>query len=35
LINESATAVEAGQKENLVEVNGSTTQATEDCSKNC
>ncbi|ESW23840.1 hypothetical protein PHAVU_004G080300 [Phaseolus vulgaris] len=35
LIDESATTGESGQKENLVEVNGSTTQAIEDCSKNC
>lgn len=34
LKNESATTDEAGQKEKLVEVNGST-QASEDCSKNC
>ncbi|KAK7364650.1 hypothetical protein VNO80_13390 [Phaseolus coccineus] len=35
LIDESATTGDAGQKENLVEGNGSTTQAIEDCSKNC
>ncbi|CAJ1953379.1 unnamed protein product [Sphenostylis stenocarpa] len=35
LINEPATTDEAPQKEELVEVNGSTTQAIEECSKKC
>ncbi|QCD93910.1 YTH domain-containing protein ECT3-like isoform X2 [Vigna unguiculata] len=35
LTNESATTGEAAQKQNLVEENGSTTQAIEDCSKKC
>lgn len=34
LMNESATTDEAGGKERLVQVNGST-QASEDCSKSC
>ncbi|XP_047173577.1 YTH domain-containing protein ECT2-like isoform X1 [Vigna umbellata] len=35
LTNESATTGEAGQKENLVEENGSTAQTIEDCSNKC